>query len=204
MKKLSFILLTTFLLASLASAHEEEERRRTSKGYIGWRIGYHELDSDLDEEEGIAGMFGGLYLNSVFSLEASIDQKYGSHVTYTRSDDEYDFDFDFDSDYFSAAVGIKASIIPVGPIRPFVTGGLGYVEAFQYKEISPGVALYEDIEERATYLGCGIDFFKFRNRARGISLTWENRWTFTDGEELGGFTVDNDGFMSTIGIKWNL
>lgn len=201
MKKLSLLMLCSLMFLPQLAAQDED---RLSKGYIGWRVGYHELDKSADDDQGIVGFFGGMYLNGFLSFEASIDHKYGGHVSYTENDGDYDFDVDFDEEYLALQLGIKASLIPRGPVRPFVTGGIAHYESENYRVFNDNVAVRDSLDQSGTYLGCGIDFFKWRNRSKGVSLTWENRWNFADKDEVGGIIISNEGFMSTIGIKWNL
>lgn len=193
----SLFLLT--LLSVASSALAQDHRGGDADGYIGVRLGRLSLENVDDDGSLMFGIYGGGFITPWLALEGSVDfQETDFYVT----DDDWVIGYNYlDRETTAFQAGLKLMPVTVGPVRPFVTGGVGYYMS-EYAD-HDRIHHYEDrIDEGGFYGGAGIEFFGWGSASRGFSLTWDNRWLFTEKERYRENHIQSDGWTSSLGCTF--
>ncbi len=194
----TLILLILCALGTSAQA-QDREPGGDADGYIGVRLGRLKLETVDDDGSFMLGLYGGAFIKPWLALEGSIDfQQTDFYVT----DDNWIFDFTYlERETTAFQAGLKLMPVTVGTVRPYVTGGLGYYLS-DYSD-HDRIHHYEDsIDEGGYYAGAGLELFGWGSASRGFTLTWDNRWLFTEKERTRENDIKADGWTSSIGCTF--
>lgn len=173
----------------------------SSRGYVGVRGGFIELE-DVDEDGSFnLGLLGAYQVFPALALELSLDFQ----LSEIYLEDEYGtvaVDF-VDRETTALQFGFNFSPVDRGPFRPFVAAGVGYYYSqYSHQNYDWDYYGYDDhVGEGGFYTGVGVDLFGSPVSARGFSFTTEAHWLFTEKEDRSD-AVRSDGFIVTAGCKY--
>ncbi len=192
-------LLLLSLVFVVSSAMAQDHLGGNADGYLGVRLGRLNLENVDDDGSFMFGVYGGGFVTPWLALEGSVD--FQESDFYVTSDDwiiNYNY-LDRETTAFQA--GLKLMPLTVGPVRPFLTGGVGYYMS-EYVDHDRYNQYQDRIDESGFYGGAGIEFFGRGSASRGFSLTWDNRWLFTEKERYRENDIQADGWTSSLGCTF--
>jgi len=167
-----------------------------ANGYFGIRTGFIELEEVDDEGSFNMGLFGGIFITTKFTLDASVDFQSTEFIWYL-TDVHIDFTT-LERKTTALQAGLTFSPFPNSPFRPFLLGGVGYFYS-QYTSDYYGI---ETVGDGGYYAGFGADFLGFNSDDPGFTLTVDARWLFTREEPYTEQEIEADGRMISIGLKY--
>jgi hypothetical protein len=207
MKKLTVICLVA-LFATVAVP-------RTLDAGIGFKAGYTSASLSLESSTPLPFSFGSL---SSFAGGLSFEAGLGffsidPEILYVRMGVRYEVDelnsLEFRNDYIQVPVLLKFTVIPVGPIRPFLcAGGYGaYLIKAKGVMEEGGVPTEEDMSDNYQRFdygvvgGLGVAF-----KLPGIGLSIEGRYTYglqnLVKDPAPGDSMKNQCWMALAGISF--
>lgn len=193
--------LLLLLLAVFASSAHAQDRGRggSADGYVGVRLGRLKLEHVDDDGSFMLGVYGGAFVKSWLAVEASVDfQETDFYVT----DDDWALGFNYlERETTAFQAGLKLMPVTLGPVRPYATGGVGYYLS-EYTDHDRYYHYEDSIDEGGFYAGGGLELFGWGSASRGFTLTWDNRWLFTEKERTRENHIQADGWISSLGCTF--
>lgn len=198
--KARLTMAVVLLLVSSGTLLAQGYHSQQAKGYVGLRAGYIELEDVDDSGSFNWGIYGGGFLLPWLSLELSLDRQTSEIVIYG---DHWVVDIPIlDRETTALQAGLKLMPVKNGPIRPFFTGGVGYYFS-EYVDDRGFFDYFSDtIDEGGYYAGGGLELFGHGSRAKGFTVTWDNRWLFTEKERWRDNHVKADGWNTSLGLTF--
>lgn len=193
----SFLMLLS--LAMTSSAFAQDYGADQAVGYVGVRLGHIELEHVDDDGSFNIGLYGGAFVQPWLAIEGAVD---------FQDSDFYWHDGDWSVGLYTTSrqttalsAGLKLMPVTRGPIRPFLGAGVGYYFS-EYTYDDGFYDVHDRIDEGGFYAGGGLELFGYGSAARGFTLTWDNRWLFTEKETYREDHVKADGWTTSLGCTF--